>query len=150
MGRPVTIWPLLLLLLFLGIGGLYGGVAMLVDPSGGLLRLSEVLPLLPVTSFILPGLFLLIVMGLIPMLLIYGLLARPSWNWFTCLSDWSRHHWSWTGVVALCLVLAIWLTIQGFLIGFKWGIQYITAITGGLILLFAFIPNLRKYYSNEA
>ena len=58
MQRPLALWPLLFLLLLLGAGGLYGGIAMLIDPTGGLLQLTEVLPLLPVSDYILPGLFL--------------------------------------------------------------------------------------------
>jgi hypothetical protein len=150
MQRPFAIWPVLFLLLFLGMGGLYGGIAMLADPSGGLLQLTEVLPLLPVTNFILPGLFLFFVMGLSPLVLIYSLLACPRWRWAVALSAWSKHHWSWTGTVALGLLLAIWLTAQGFLIGFRWPIQYITGITGCSIILLSITPNLRKYYLDEA
>ena len=43
--------------------GLYGG-AMLLDPSGRLLGMDIILPLLPVPNYILPGLLLFTVMGL--------------------------------------------------------------------------------------
>jgi len=72
--RPIALG----FLVFLAAGGLYGGVAMLLDPSGGALQMTEVLPSLPVPDFKLPGLFLLVVMGAAPLLLVYGLLARPS------------------------------------------------------------------------
>ena len=81
MKRPFVLWIFLFWLLFLALGGLYGGIAMLLDPSGGALQMAEVLPLLPVPNYVLPGLFLLFVMGLVPLLLIYGLLARPAWPW---------------------------------------------------------------------
>ncbi|HUU17293.1 MAG TPA: hypothetical protein VMW72_09095 [Sedimentisphaerales bacterium] len=45
--RPCTLWLLLFLLVFLGLGGLYGGISMLTDTTGGSLQLTEVLPLLP-------------------------------------------------------------------------------------------------------
>jgi len=32
--RPVAFWFLVVSLVFLGFGGLYGGIAMLADPSG--------------------------------------------------------------------------------------------------------------------
>jgi hypothetical protein len=150
MRRPLTLWPLLFLLVFLGLGGLYGGIAMLIDPTGGLLQLTEVLPLLPVTDYLLPGLFLLFVMGLAPLVLTYGLLARPNWTWVEILFRWSGHHWAWTGTLALSVTLAVWLVVQGLLIGFKWPIQYITAIDGFLILLLALAPGVRKYCAKEA
>jgi hypothetical protein len=111
--------------------------------------LTEVLPLLPVSDFILPGLFLLIVMGLVPLLLIYGLLTRPNWTWAQTLSRWSGHHWAWTGTFGLCVTLAIWLIIEGLMIGFEWAIQYITGIDGLLIMMFLFIPSVRKFYAGK-
>jgi hypothetical protein len=145
----MTLWPLLFLLAFLGLGGLYGGIAMLIDPTGGLLQLTDVRPLLPVSNLILPGLFLLVVMGLGPLFLICALLARPDWAWADALSRWSGHHWAWTGTLALGITLAVWLIVQGLLIGFKWAIQYITAINGFLIIVFELTPGIRKFYTNK-
>lgn len=150
MQRPFTLWPLLFLLVFLGLGGLYGGIAMLTDPTGGSLQLTEVLRLLPVSDYILPGLFLLVVMGLAPLVLTYGLLARPNWTWAQTLSRWSGHHWAWTGTLALGVILAVWLVVQGLLIGFKWPIQYITAADGFLIILLVLAPGVRRFYAREA
>ena len=149
MRRPFTLWPLLFLLVFLGLGGLYGGLAMLIDPKGGLLQLTEVLPLLPIPDYILPGLFLLVVMGLAPLFLTYALLARPGWARAQTISNWSGHHWAWTGTLILGVILAAWLIVQGLLIGFKWAIQYITAINGFLIILFALTPGIRRSYAME-
>ena len=148
MQRPLALWPLLFLLLLLGTGGLYGGIAMLIDPTGGLLQLTEVLPLLPVSDYILPGLFLLVAMGLAPIALAYGLLARPDWSCAQALSGWSRHHWAWTGTLALGVTLATWLIVQGLLIGFNWPIQYITAADGLLIMLLALTPAVRRFYAS--
>ena len=120
---------------------------MLIDPTGGSLQLTEVLPLLPVRGYTLPGLFLLIVMGIVPLVLTYGLLARPDWTWAAKLSRWSGHHWLWTGTLALGLTLIIWLIIQGLLIGFRWPIQYITAVDGLLIILIALMPSVRRFYA---
>lgn len=146
MRRPLALWPLLLLLVLLGLGGLYSGIAMLADPTGGSLGLIDVLPLLPVSDYILPGLFLFVAMGLAPFVLAYGLLARPRWFWAQKLFRWRRHHWAWTGTIALAVTLAIWLTVQGLLIGFRWPIQYITAANGLLIVLLLLTPKLRRFY----
>jgi len=147
MQRPLTLWPLLFLLLFLALGGLYGGIAMLTDPTGGSLQLTEILPLLPVSDYTLPGLFLFFVMGLAPLVLTYALLARPNWTWAVTLSRWSGHHWAWTGTLALGVILAIWLIVQGLLIGFKWPIQYVTTVNGFLIVLLVLVPGVRRFYA---
>ena len=147
MKRPFVLWILVFWLLFLALGGLYGGIAMLLDPSGDSLQMTDVLPLLPVPNYVLPGLFLLFAMGLAPLLLIYALLARPTWPWIEPLFRWSKHHWAWMGTMLLALVLAIWLIVEGVLIGFKWPIQYVTAVNGLFILVFALWPSVRRFYA---
>lgn len=146
MKRPFALWMLILALLFLALGGLYGGIAMLLDPSGASLQMTEVLPLLPVPDYVLPGLFLLFVMGLAPLFLTYVLLARPRWSWAESLVRPFNHHWAWVGTIILAAILALWLAVEGVLIGFKWPIQYVTAVNGVLILLFALLPAVRKFY----
>ena len=146
MKRPIALWILIFWLVFLAFGGLYGGIAMLLDASGGLLQMTEVLLLLPVSNYVLPGLFLLFIMGLLPLFLIYGLLARPNWAWLESLFRQIEYHWAWIGTVILGVVLAIWLIIEGVMIGFKWAIQYVTAVNGLFILFFVFFPSVRKFY----
>jgi len=150
MKRPATLWILVFWLLFLALGGLYGGIAMLLDPSGGSLQMTEVLLLLPVPNYVLPGLFLLGIMGMFPLFLVYGLLVRPNWLWTEFILSRTQYHWAWIGTVSLSIVLAIWLIVQGLLIGFQWPIQYVTAINGLLILLFAFLPSIRKFYRDSS
>lgn len=150
MKRRFSVWLLAGSLLFLAAGGFFGGISMLRDPSGRGLQMDEILPLLPVRDYFLPGLFLIFVMGILPLILIYGLLARPEWDWVHPLARWSGHHWAWTGAVVLGLVLLVWLTYQAFLIGFRWPIQYVTAANGLIILLLALAPGVRRAYKNEA
>ena len=147
MRRPFALWPLVFLLLFLSLGGFYGGIAMLTDPTGGSLELADALPLLPVPNYILPGIFLLIIMGLLPLLLAIALITRPSWPIFDSLFQWSKHYWAWTLTLVLVVIIAIWLAYEGLLIGL-FPITNITAIVGLLILLFAMLPGVRKFYAN--
>ncbi len=147
MKRPVMLWPLIFFLLFLALGGLYGGITLLVDPSGNLLGLDDVLPFLPVSDFILPGIFLLVVMGLAPLLLCFALAVLPSWPWFNALFRWSHYDWAWTGTIVLMAILAIWLIVEVLLIGL-FPITYATAAIGLLILLFAMMPSVRTYYDH--
>lgn len=146
MKRPLLVWLLAFLLLFLALGGIYGGIAMLVDPSGSTLQLDTVLSELPVSNFILPGVFLLVIMGLFPIAMTYGLIVQPDWRWANAMSKWSRHYWAWTGTIGIGMILLIWLTVQGVLIGFGWPIQLVTLANGILILLVAVSPGIRKYY----
>lgn len=147
MTRPFTVWLLLALLWFLGFGGLYGGVLMLMDPSGHLIQMHSVLHLLLVPDFFLPGLFLFFVMGLSPLGLSYALLQRPNWHWLAQRLPLQTYHWAWTGTLLLGLLLCGWLAVQGLLMGFKWPIQYITTANALLILAVLAFPDIRSYYT---
>jgi len=60
--------------------GLGGGIAMFLDPSGALMELpADLLATLPISNFILPGLFLMIVMGIFPFVVAWGLWRRTPW-----------------------------------------------------------------------
>jgi hypothetical protein len=111
--------------------------------------MDVVLPQLPVTDFVWPGVFLLTVMGLAPIVLAYGLVARPAWGRAAALSRWSGHHWAWTGTLALGLVLGVWLAVQGWMIGFVWPIQFVTAGNGAAIVLLALLPVVRRSYASR-
>jgi low affinity Fe/Cu permease len=43
---------------------------------------------------------------------------------------------------------AIWLIVEGRLIGFEWAIQYITAVDGFLIMLLVLMQSVRKFYAD--
>ncbi len=148
MRRPIMLWPLVLCLLILSFGGGFtGGIMMLIDPSGKLLGVAETLPLLPVPNFTLPGIFLLLVMGLFPLLLAVALIGRPQWGWLNALLEWSNHYWAWTGTLILVAILALWLIYEVWLIG-TFPITNITAVLGLLIFILAMMPGVRRYYAS--
>ncbi|MBI9044635.1 MAG: hypothetical protein JEZ06_09130 [Anaerolineaceae bacterium] len=147
MRRPIMLWPLIFLLLFLGFGGITSGIPMLADPeNGGFLQFAEILPLLPVSDLILPGLFLLTIMGLFPFILAYALIKTPEWEWVQRNFQWSKHYWAWTGVLILVGILAAWLIYEVWLIGW-FSITAATTILGALILFFTLLPGVRKFYT---
>jgi hypothetical protein len=143
MGRRIALWALVASVLFLALGGLYGGLSMLRDPSGVSLGLDGVLPRLPFDTYVLPGLFLVVVMGLLPLALAYGLLARPTWRWAVAIARLTGHHWAWTGAFVLGAVLVLWLAVQAWMIGFAWPIQFVTAGNAVAIVVFALLPAVR-------
>lgn len=70
---------LVILFVFLSLSGLYG-IIFLIDPSGALVEMPlSHLDKLPIDTFFLPGLYLLIVYGIGSAIIIVGLLRKLFW-----------------------------------------------------------------------
>lgn len=146
LNRPATLLALLALLVVLGIGGLYGGAALLMEPSGAVLGVDRsLLESVPIGDFLLPGLFLLIVMGLLPLLAAYGAWTLADWSWLQRVNPWRDFHWSW-GLARVIAVLLILLIGLEFLM---WGnaspLQPIMLAIGLAILVLCGYPSIRRY-----
>lgn len=146
MKRPFTLWILIFFLLFLALGGAVGAYNFLSDPSGASIGMERELALLPVPNYILPGIFLLLVMTLAPLFLTFGLIAKPKISLLQNLVRFAPYHWSWAGTVILGIVLMLWLAVEAYFIGIIAPIQYVTALNGVFILLPAFIPAIKNHY----
>jgi len=143
--RPMGVWLLILSLALLTLGGLAGAYGFLSDPSGVGMGMDGVLHLLPVESYVVPGLFLLVAFTLVPIVLIYALLARPAWP---LAERWLPRgaYWGWSASLALAIVLAGWLLLQASMIGFDWPVQWFTAGLNAAILAFTLTPSVRRAY----
>ena len=121
----VTKTLLVILLVFLSLSGLFG-IVFLIDPSGESVEIPlSLLDKLPIDTFFLPGLFLLIVYGIGSSVITYGLLRRLMW----------------TPVAGLLLgsVLIGWVIGQIILWGTPVMLQYIYLTVGVAIFLLSLI-----------
>ncbi len=146
MHRPASVWYLTVILIVLALGGLAGAYGFLSDPSGVGMGMAGQLDRLPVPDFTLPGVFLFVAMFLFPLFLVYGLLARPEWRTAAELEAWAKAHWAWVGSLLLGTVLALWLIIQAFYIGFWWPIQWFTGFLDASILVSTLAAPTRKHF----
>jgi len=121
----VTKTLLVILLVFLSLSGLFG-ILFLIDPSGELVEMPiSLLDKLPIDTFFLPGLFLLIVYGIGSSIITYGLLRQLFWAPVAGL--------------LLGLVLIGWVIGQIILWGTPVMLQYIYLTVGVAIFLLSFI-----------
>ncbi len=77
--RPRWTAILIFMQIFLGINGLFGGLALIVGPDGSLLHtpLSQ-LRNAPLSSFFIPGILLLLFLGVYPLAVAYSPWKRPT------------------------------------------------------------------------
>jgi len=89
----------IVLLIFLGIGGIYGAWVLISDPSGGKFEWSlELLEGTPFNSFLIPGLILLLSNGLLPLYIATVTIRNKTFtNWLIILQG---------------LILIGWLTAE--------------------------------------
>jgi hypothetical protein len=109
--------------------------------------MAAVLDELPFPGFTLPGIFLLVAMCVFPVIVVYGLMARPRWRRLDPLVGWSHAHWAWAASLVLGIGLALWLFVQALLIGFSAPIQWFTAFLDAMILVTTLAGSTRSFYA---
>lgn len=117
-GRPAACVLLIGLQGLLGIGAVFGGGALMLDPSGGLLGMPADLMQLPLfPDYWIPGLILLLVFGVLPLTVTAALIWRWDWSWGEKLNLFKDRHWSWAFSLYIGFGLIIWLTVQIYILG---------------------------------
>jgi len=97
----------LIVLGFLALGAIGGSIVLIISPSGEMLGLpiSE-FKNIPFSSFLIPGIILFSVLGLVPILLIIALLKKPESKLAEKFNIFKDMHWSWTYCIYVAFILA--------------------------------------------
>jgi hypothetical protein len=104
---------LIFLLAFLAFGALVGGGAMIISPSGELLRMPlSNLGSSPFRSFLIPGIILFLVLGLMPTIIIFALIKKPENKFAEQFNFFRDMHWSWAYTIYIAFALIIWIQIE--------------------------------------
>lgn len=140
--RPAGTYVLIALLVLLAIGALYGGGALIADPSGGLLGMPLALIAdTPFQDYLLPGIILFGMLGVAPLAVAAGLWLRPNWG----RARWMRKHGSWYAAMAVGCALIVWILVQMTILRFV--LQPILLAQGLAILAVSFLPAVRKDFT---
>jgi hypothetical protein len=133
------------LLIFLAVGGIPTGLALMDDPSGRSIGLPlSLLENLPIHDFALVGLWLFSVYGVVPLIVAYGLWTRKTWSWTGSLTGWTHVHWAWMGTVILGVILIIWTSFETVLWG-PFALMMIYGLLGFAILCLSLLPSVKRH-----
>lgn len=140
---------LAVLLAFQGLSGLGGGAILVIDPSGGLLGLPlSVLRRGPFADFLVPGVILLLVLGVLPAVTAVALWVRPRWRAVGWLERALGEHWSWVCAIAVGLGLLIWLAVESWVVGPS-ALLVLYGVLALAVIAVASMPGTRRFYRVE-
>lgn len=128
-GRPAVLWALLAVLGQLAVRATIGGVALLMAPSGEIVGLSAApLGRTPFGDFLVPGIILFVVFGVVPVVVCYGLYTRHWWGWITS--------------IGVAVAMLIWVLVE-VAVGFDRPTVSLNLATAGAIVVLAVHPAVR-------
>ena len=133
--KPILVVILFFLILFQSISGIFGGIGLIIDPSGEALQIPlEWLDGSPFANYLIPGIILFIVLGIIPFLIFFGLRKRK--------------YWGWQGSIFIGLALIIWIVVEIIIIGYQHDppLQLIYGIVGIAILAVTNTATVKNFF----
>ncbi len=141
--RPGAVIATIVVLAFLGISAAGGSSALLVpdwtppnDWLGGI-------PV--VTSWVIPGLVLLLVFGVGSLVVAWGVWRRPTLAWLAWVERATGRHWSWAAALALGVGQVAWIALELAFLPEASALQAVYGTTGVVLCILALLPSVRRH-----
>ena len=138
---------LIFLLFFLFISALAGGWGLISDPTGANLGFTtDMLQYAPFSNFMIPGLFLFVVLGVFPLMVQIGLVKKHGFKLAEKMNPYPNYHWSWTFAYFIGLLLIVWINMELLWIRAFHNLHFFYSMLGVLIVFVAQSPRVKKDY----
>jgi len=144
---PAAAIFLILLHAILGFGALGGGVMLIFDPTGEAMGIP--LSMLERTffpSFLIPGILLLVIFGLLPLLVAYAIWRRPNWKIAEAFNLYRNDlHPPWALSLYIGFGQIIWITVQTYMMNTVHIVHLGYTALSLIILIVTLLPSVRTY-----
>ena len=150
--RPATARNILIsLLLFLGATAVGGGLMLIISPSGKLLGglPLSILENSPFSDFLIPGIILLVVLGVSPCILCFALIRKPTNKFADFFNAFKDMYWAWSYSIYVAFALIIWIQVETILVQGAGWLQTLYMFYAIPIIFIALLPQVRAIYKNE-
>ena len=148
--RSFPVYLLWLIVLYQAVSGLFGGAALIYDPQGHIFNMPVfVLNGSPFEDYLIPGIILFVLLGIVPLVTLYGLIRPQKMKFLNFLNVYSDQAWSWTYSLYTGIMLIIWMDVQIMVIGGGHFLQTIYAFVGVAIVIITLLPPVKRYYQVE-
>jgi len=139
---------LVVLMIFQAVSAIGGGLALVISPSGKLMQMPlSMLKHSPFPNFLIPGLFLLIVLGLLPAYAAYALSRKPNCRLCERLNPDKKVHWAWSLAFFIGIVLILWIDLEVMFLRAVDILHLIYALLGVAIVVLTVWPTTRRHFS---
>lgn len=147
MKAPYTIKILILLQAALGLGAVIGGGSLILDPTGQLIRIPvEMMKVELFPNYLIPGIILLIIFGIGPLVVTVELLLKRNCKWGEKLNCLKPMHWSWTFSLYTAFGLIIWIMVQMYILEIVAIVHLVYVGWALAIQIVTLLPSVREYY----
>jgi hypothetical protein len=148
--KPFTAWILIVLLFFLGFGGIISGAMLFSVSDGSLLGMSvDLLKGSPFPNFLIPGLILFLFIGVFQLFVGYGLVTNKTWVGPDVINPFKGYYWAWTASWVAGIIMLTWIIVETTLLGYISILQPLILVLGLLIIALTLLPNVRHYYERK-
>jgi len=147
--KPTTTRNILIsLLLFLGVSAIGGGGALIISPSGKLLGglPLSILADSPFGDFLIPGIILFTILGLLPCYISYALIKKPNNSIAEFFNLFKDMYWAWSFSIYIGFALIIWVQVETIYIKGTGWLQTFYILYSVPIILVALLPQVRNLY----
>tara|TARA_R110002167_G_scaffold116792_4_gene292230 strand:- start:299 stop:751 length:453 start_codon:yes stop_codon:yes gene_type:complete len=146
----ITTYLLLVIICFQLLCAIPAGLLMIIDTTGDKIGLPfELLKSSPFPNYLIPGLFLFLILGLFPIVIVYGLVGKPSWKLAEKFNPYKEVHWSLTFSYYFGLLLILWINMQLLFIQSYSFLQVVISLLGVFIIILTHAPSTLKAYRRQ-
>ncbi|PKL81995.1 MAG: hypothetical protein CVV24_12430 [Ignavibacteriae bacterium HGW-Ignavibacteriae-3] len=144
--KPLAVHLLVYVILFLAIGGLFGGICLILYPDGHLLQFPlHSLQNSPFNDFLIPGLILFFLLGIYPLLIFISFFKTASWKFMNIVNIYKDQKSVWSNSLYLGIILVLWIDVEMIYIDYS-ALQTVYGLVGVAIIILTVHPSVIKYY----
>ncbi|WP_246369675.1 hypothetical protein [Saccharibacillus deserti] len=145
---PFAVFLLIVLHLILALGAIGGGVMLIFDPGGTSMGMPvALLERAFFRSFLIPGILLLLIFGLFPLAVAYGLWRRPGWAAAEAVNPYRAElHPVWVLSLYVGFGQIIWIAVQTYMMNRVSAVQLLYTGQGLAILIVTLLPSVRSRF----
>jgi len=147
MKAKALIFILIVLLGLLSIGALFGGGALIISPDGALLQMPlSVLDSAPFKNFLIPGLILFTILGIMPGILVYAFIKKPECKICDRLNLFHDMHWAWSFCIYVSFALNIWIQFEAYYLQSVVWLHLFYAMYALMMIFILLLPQMRSSF----